>query len=126
MPALTQLEPREQLLVAAWLPSYRSARTRRAYAGDFTASWAWLADREVEVLAARRVPARLGLVTASLPTAQVRSGTGSTARRPRRLPQSLGVQTRCKRVRVGQCGVVLSVRRWLACAEVEGDDVSVR
>jgi len=43
---------REELLAAAWLMSLRSARTRRAYAGD---PLAWLADRGVDVLAAGRV-----------------------------------------------------------------------
>ena len=53
-PALASLDPREQLLAAAWLLSYRSARTRRAYAGDFTAWRAWLHSRDLDVLAARR------------------------------------------------------------------------
>jgi len=53
-PVLASLPPREQLLAAAWLLSYRSARTRRAYAGDYAAWRAWLAARELDVLAARR------------------------------------------------------------------------
>ena len=53
-PVLASLPPREQLLAAAWLLSYRSARTRRAYAGDYAAWRAWLAVRELDVLAARR------------------------------------------------------------------------
>ncbi len=45
------LPPREELLAAAWLMSLRSARTRRAYAGDLRAWLAWLAARGVDVLA---------------------------------------------------------------------------
>jgi integrase/recombinase XerD len=48
------VEPREQLLAAAWLLSYRPARTRRAYAGDYAAWRAWPSARDVDVLAARR------------------------------------------------------------------------
>jgi hypothetical protein len=40
---------------AAWLASLRSARTRRAYAADLLAWRSWLAERGLEVLAARRV-----------------------------------------------------------------------
>jgi hypothetical protein len=39
--------------------SLRSARTRRAYAGDLRAWLAWLAEREIDVLAAGRVHADL-------------------------------------------------------------------
>jgi HAMP domain-containing protein len=52
---LEELEEREQLLVSAWLTGLRSARTRRAYAGDVVAWLGWLAERETEVLAAGRV-----------------------------------------------------------------------
>lgn len=53
-PVLTRLGGRDRLLAAAWLVSYRSARTRRAYASDYTSWLAWLADRDVDVLAAHR------------------------------------------------------------------------
>lgn len=46
---------RERITAAAWLAGYRSARTRRAYVGDLSAWLSWLAEREVDVLAARRV-----------------------------------------------------------------------
>src|SRR5262249_22595030 len=55
LPRLAGLAAREQLLAAAWLLSLRTARTRRAYAGDFRAGHAWLAERGLEVLAGRRV-----------------------------------------------------------------------
>jgi site-specific recombinase XerD len=54
-PGLAMLGEREQLLAAAWLASLRSARTRRAYAGDWIGWHAWLSEREVDVLAAGRV-----------------------------------------------------------------------
>ncbi|HUY49775.1 MAG TPA: hypothetical protein VMV92_29340 [Streptosporangiaceae bacterium] len=37
LPALAGLGPREELLAAVWVMSLRSARTRRAYAGDLRA-----------------------------------------------------------------------------------------
>jgi len=54
-PALAQLPTRERLLAATWLGSYRSARTRRAYAGDLAAWLDWLSGLEVDVLHVRRV-----------------------------------------------------------------------
>ena len=54
-PVLAQLPGRERLLAATWLAGYRSARTRRAYAGDLAAWLDWLAGLEVDVLDARRV-----------------------------------------------------------------------
>jgi site-specific recombinase XerD len=59
LPAMAGLPPREELLAAAWLTSLRSARTRRAYATDLRAWLAWLAARDVDVLAAGRVHADL-------------------------------------------------------------------
>ena len=46
---------RGQLLVAAWLVTYRSTRTRRAYAGDHADGLAWLHAAELDPLQARRV-----------------------------------------------------------------------
>lgn len=54
-PALADLPVRERLLAAAWLGSYRSARTRRAYAGDLAAWLDWLRGIDVDTLGARRV-----------------------------------------------------------------------
>ncbi len=54
-PVLAELPVRERLLAAAWLGSYRSARTRRAYAGDLAAWLGWLREIDVDVLHARRV-----------------------------------------------------------------------
>lgn len=54
-PVLAQLPTRERLLAAAWLGSYRSARTRRAYAGDLAAWLDWLHELDLDVLGARRV-----------------------------------------------------------------------
>ncbi len=45
----------EQVLVSAWLTELRSARTRRAYAGDVAACLGWLAGRDTGALAAGRV-----------------------------------------------------------------------
>jgi hypothetical protein len=45
LPAVGELGEREQVLVAAWLTGLRSARTRRAYAGDVVAGLGWLAER---------------------------------------------------------------------------------
>jgi integrase/recombinase XerD len=59
LPHLANFGQREELLAAAWLMSLRSARTRRAYAGDLRAWLAWLAERGVDVLAAGRVHADL-------------------------------------------------------------------
>ena len=58
-----RLEEREQILVAAWLTGLRSARTRRAYAGDITAWLSWLAERDTEALAAGRVHVDLWAAT---------------------------------------------------------------
>ncbi len=55
LPHLANLGRREELLAAAWLTSLRSARTRRAYAGDLRAWLAWLGEREIDVLAVGRV-----------------------------------------------------------------------
>ena len=53
--AVGGLGEREQVLVSAWLTGLRSARTRRACAGDVTVWLGWLAGRETDVLAAGRV-----------------------------------------------------------------------
>ena len=45
LPVVAELGEREQLLVSAWLTGLRSARTRRAYAGDVAAWLGWLAER---------------------------------------------------------------------------------
>jgi len=55
LPAIGELGEREQFLVSAWLTGLRSARTRRAYAGDVMAWLGWLAGRETGALAAGRV-----------------------------------------------------------------------
>ena len=59
LPHLATLGRREELLAAAWLMSLRSARTRRAYAGDLRAWLAWLGERGIDVLEAGRVHADL-------------------------------------------------------------------
>jgi integrase/recombinase XerD len=53
--ALAGRPDRDRLLAAAWLATYRSARTRRAYAGDLAAWLDWLHEVGVDVLDARRV-----------------------------------------------------------------------
>ncbi|MGH3784099.1 MAG: tyrosine-type recombinase/integrase [Pseudonocardiaceae bacterium] len=55
LPALTGLAEGEQLLVAAWLVSLRSARTRRAYFGDIAVWLGWLRERRLDPLAVGRV-----------------------------------------------------------------------
>jgi len=54
-PVLAGRPDRERLLAAAWLATYRSARTRRAYAGDLAAWLDWLGEVGVDALDARRV-----------------------------------------------------------------------
>jgi integrase/recombinase XerD len=49
--------------VSAWLTGLRSARTRRAYAGDVVAWLGWLAGRDTGVLAAGRVHVDLWAAT---------------------------------------------------------------
>ena len=63
LPVVGELGEREQVLVSAWLTGLRSARTRRAYAGDVAAWLGWLADRDTDVLAAGRVHVDLWAAT---------------------------------------------------------------
>jgi hypothetical protein len=63
LPVVGELGEREQLLVAAWLTGLRSARTRRAYAGDVAAWLSWLANRDTGALAAGRVHVDLWAAT---------------------------------------------------------------
>ncbi len=62
-PAVGELGEREQVLVSAWLTGLRSARTRRAYAGDVAARLGWLTERETGALAAGRVHVDLWAAT---------------------------------------------------------------
>ncbi len=63
LPVIGELGERDQVLVAAWLTGLRSARTRRAYAGDVAAWLGWLAARDTDVLAAGRVHVDLWAAT---------------------------------------------------------------
>ena len=63
LPVIGGLGEREQVLVSAWLTGLRSARTRRAYAGDVAAWLGWLAEREAGALAAGRVHVDLWAAT---------------------------------------------------------------
>ena len=63
LPMVGELGERDQVLVAAWLTGLRSARTRRAYAGDVAAWLGWLAERDTDVLAAGRVHVDLWAAT---------------------------------------------------------------
>ncbi len=63
LPVVGELGEREQLLASAWLTGLRSARTRRAYAGDVAAWLGWLAERETSALAAWRVQVDLWAAT---------------------------------------------------------------
>jgi integrase/recombinase XerD len=63
LPVIGQLGEREQVLMAAWLTGLRSARTRRAYAGDLMTWLGWLAERDTDVLAAGRVHVDLWAAT---------------------------------------------------------------
>jgi len=55
IPVIGGLGERDQVLVAAWLTGLRSARTRRAYAGDAVAWLGWLDSRNADVLISRRL-----------------------------------------------------------------------
>jgi hypothetical protein len=63
LPVVGELGEREQVLVSAWLTGLRSARTRRAYAGDVAAWLGWLAERDTYALAAGRVHVDLWAAT---------------------------------------------------------------
>ena len=63
LPVIGELGEREQVLVSAWLTGLRSARTRRAYAGDVAAWLGWLAGRDTGALAAGRVHVDLWAAT---------------------------------------------------------------
>jgi integrase/recombinase XerD len=63
LPVVGELGDRQQVLVSAWLTGLRSARTRRAYAGDVVAWLGWLAERGTDVLAAGRVHVDLWAAT---------------------------------------------------------------
>ena len=63
LPVIGELGERDQVLVSAWLTGLRSARTRRAYAGDMAAWLGWLAARDTDVLAAGRVHVDLWAAT---------------------------------------------------------------
>jgi site-specific recombinase XerD len=54
-PVATGWPARERVLAAVWLAGFRSARTRRAYAGDLDTWLDWLGARDVDVLGAHRV-----------------------------------------------------------------------
>ena len=81
LPAVGKLGERERLLVSAWLTGLRSARTRRAYAGDVVAGLAWLAQRETTALAAGRVHVDLWAAT------QLDAGTAASSVRRGQHPQ---------------------------------------
>ena len=76
LPAVATMGAREQLLDAAWLASLRSARTRRAYAGDLAGWLSWLGERGTNVLAAGRVHADLWVAAQ-----QAHGAEASTVRR---------------------------------------------
>jgi integrase/recombinase XerD len=63
LPVIGELGERDQVLVWVWLTGLRSARTRRAYAGDVAAWLGWLAGRDTDVLAAGRVHVDLWAAT---------------------------------------------------------------
>ena len=83
LPAVGELGERDQVLVSAWLTRLRSARTRRAYAGDVAAWLGWLTDRETGALAAGRVHVDLWAATSWM-----------TGRRP---PACAAACRRCRR-----------------------------
>ena len=60
-----------------WLASLRSAGTRRSYAGDLVGWRAWLAERDLELIAAGRVHVDLGV------RAQQHTGAGDASMRRR-------------------------------------------
>jgi len=84
LPAMAGLPAREELLAAAWLMSLRSARTRRAYAGDLRSWLAWLAGRQTDVLTAGRVHVDLW-VRGQQDAARSRRASGGGLTAPRHL-----------------------------------------
>ncbi len=77
LPAVAALGGRDRVLVAAWLSSLRSARTRRAYAGDLLGWAGWLGERGYDLIAAGRVQVDLWV------RAQQQAGAGDTSVRRR-------------------------------------------
>jgi len=77
LPAVAELDGRDRVLVAAWLASLRSARTRRAYASDLLGWAGWLDERGYELLGAARVQVDLWVRT------QLHAGAGDTTVRRR-------------------------------------------
>ena len=70
LPVIGGLGERDQVLVAVWLTGLRSARTRRAYAGDVAAWLGRLSGREHRLWVIRASGAALGscIVTQRFPT----------------------------------------------------------
>jgi integrase family protein with SAM-like domain len=95
--------------VSAWLTGLRSARTRRAYAGDVAAWLGWLAGREADALAAGRVRVDLWAAT------QLDAGLAASTRHQRR-PRGLACLGRYpwRSSPAGACAVILEKRaaRW--------------
>jgi hypothetical protein len=58
LPVVGGLGEPDQVLVSAWLTGLRSARPRRAYAGDAAAWLGWLGERGTDMLAAGRAEPR--------------------------------------------------------------------
>ena len=74
--------------MAAWLTGLRSARSRRAYAGDVAAWLAWPGGRETGVLAAGRVHVDLW--------AAAQLDAGAAASSVRRRLSALSLSYRCR------------------------------
>jgi hypothetical protein len=93
LPAVGGLGEREQFLVSAWLTGLRSARTRRANAGDVVAWLGWLAERGTGALAAGRVHVDLWAAT------QLDAGAAESsvsARRSIHMHTILAIQPPCQ------------------------------
>lgn len=77
LPVVAALGKRDRVLVAAWLSSLRSARTRRAYASDLLGWAGWLHERGYGLIEAGRVQVDLWVRT------QLHAGVGDTSVRRR-------------------------------------------
>jgi hypothetical protein len=82
LPTLAKLSQREQLLVAMWLVSLRSARTHRAYFGDLTSWLAWLSERQLDPLTASRAQVAMWVRATPTPARNRQRSAGGWRRCP--------------------------------------------
>ena len=105
LPAVGEMGEREQVLAAAWLTGLRSARTRRAYAGDVVAWFGWL----LEAPEPARVPRPRDGGSSVSRSASVAAGGLPAARRPSNR-HAVGVLAACAAVCVAVIAAVMAGR----------------